>query len=86
MEAAPAHANPIPDVQMAGEDSNQHSNKKFKSTKRSFGDTVSAHATINVEEPTREDANEWAFEDPDVESNSEMEESEKNDGRPEERW
>lgn len=78
MEASPDHVELPPDDQMTVDDSHQRSVKKFKSTKRFFADTVSSHATINVEEPSREAANEWSFEDPDIELDSEMEVTEKN--------
>lgn len=71
-----------PDDVMADRETTDRLTKKLKATKRSFADTVSSHAPMNEDELLRSDENDWAFEDPDVESDTEMDEQSKSDGRP----
>lgn len=68
---------------MTEEDGHLRSAKKMKATKRTFADTVSGSPPLVVDEDTRRlDDNEWAFEDPEIESDSEMDEQLPGDGRP----
>ncbi|XP_031102039.1 uncharacterized protein LOC116005945 [Ipomoea triloba] len=50
--------------------------------KRSFADTVAAQATFNTDTTPQSDEHDWAFEDPDVESDNEMDDQDRGDGRP----
>lgn len=82
MEAPPGLAEPQPDAQMKETDGVQRSAKKPRATKRSFADTVASHGTFTAADSPRLEDNEWAFEDPEIESDSEMEVHDKDDTRP----
>ncbi|XP_031106163.1 uncharacterized protein LOC116010794 [Ipomoea triloba] len=67
---------------MVDDEPNQHSVKNLRATKCTFADTVAAQASFNGLENLQTDGHEWAFEEPEIESNSEMEPQEISDGRP----
>lgn len=71
-----------PDERMEEGDPQAPSAKKIRSSKRSFADAVVSLNISSGEDTSRVDANEWAFEDPDVEFDSEEDERDLNDGRP----
>ncbi|XP_031124310.1 uncharacterized protein LOC116027021 [Ipomoea triloba] len=73
---------PPPDETMTEGEGHQRSNKKFKAKKRFFAETVSAPISFNGEEAPIADEHEWAFEDPEIESDGEMEEQDPSDSRP----
>ncbi|XP_031111916.1 uncharacterized protein LOC116015889 [Ipomoea triloba] len=80
--AAPASEVPPPDDRMADGDQQQRATKKFRTAKRSFADTVASQATFTTKETPREDAHDWAFEDPIIASDDEIDMQDKADGRP----
>ncbi|XP_031091044.1 uncharacterized protein LOC115996040 [Ipomoea triloba] len=82
MEAPPGASMPPPPTVMEVEDPSQQSTKKSKTTKRSFADTVAALPPGIEEAPTIQNITDWAFEDPVLESDSEMDEHESTDGFP----
>nr|AIK35195.1 LINE-type retrotransposon LIb DNA [Ipomoea batatas] len=71
-----------PDEQMEEGDPHAHSAKKSRATKRSFADAVASLNTTTSEESSRVADNIWAFEDPEVESDSEVDVREMGDTRP----
>lgn len=84
-QAAPDPKSPMeapPDVPMAENGDPPRSTKKFKAMKRSFADTVGSPPPLVEEEQPQSDEHDWAFEDPEVESDIEMDDQDISDGRP----
>lgn len=72
---------PPPDAPMSEREDQQRTAKKFKATKRAFADTVATLASLNGEEVPFSDEHDWAFKDPKLESDCEMDEQDKADIR-----
>lgn len=71
-----------PDALMEDSDQHSHSAKKHRVLKRSFADAVASINNPTSVDSSRVEPNEWAFEDVDVESDTELNESEITDHRP----
>lgn len=71
-----------PELRMEDGENNQPAVKKPRATKRTFADTVAAQATFNGLENQQVDGHEWAFEEPEIESDSEMDQHDASDDRP----
>ncbi|XP_031101801.1 uncharacterized protein LOC116005700 [Ipomoea triloba] len=71
-----------PDTPMEDGDPHAHSAKKHRSSKRSFADAVSSFTNTPSVETSCIDNNEWAFEDIDVVSDTELDAADMADGRP----
>lgn len=68
-----------PEVTMMEGHNSQCSTKKMKATKRSFADTVSFPPSQPDDDLVHLEGNEWAFDDPKIESDSEIEEQQPSD-------
>lgn len=82
MQPPPGPTSPAPDTPMTDDGQHQPSAKKVRTYKRSFADTVASQATFTFDEDQTSDEYDWAFEEPDIESDSELEMHDESDGRP----
>ncbi|XP_031116597.1 uncharacterized protein LOC116020253 [Ipomoea triloba] len=82
MEVPPGASVPPPSPPPEDDVASQHMHKKSKTTKRSFADTVSAPSQSFDDVPVIPDTLDWAFEDPVIELDTEMDDQETPDGCP----
>ncbi|XP_031115746.1 uncharacterized protein LOC116019614 [Ipomoea triloba] len=73
--------NPTTDETMNVDEHSTRSTKKVRTVKRTFADTVSSQPPLNANVDSRVETHEWAFEDPEIESDAEMDMADKSDGR-----
>ncbi|XP_031121178.1 uncharacterized protein LOC116024425 [Ipomoea triloba] len=81
-QAPPEPGGQPPDVAMEENDIPNHVAKKPRSTKRSFANAVASMNIPVMEDTSRVDDNVWAFEDPEIDSDSDLDAIDANDDRP----